>query len=336
MTIASRSSAGPITSSTSSARAAANSAASAQGEIPFPVRSSSRTRSPSFVPPGSRVVTTSRPVARIASASSSACVDFPEPSRPSNVMNIRGLGYEALRAIVTGGAGFIGSHVAEALIARGDEVHVLGTVRVLEAARAHETHVVFSSTGGAIYGQCDGPASEDAPRRPISPYGISKLAGEEYVAGWNRLFGSRHVSLRFANVYGPRQEASLEGGVIAIFLERLAAGEETTIFGDGEQTRDFIYVGDVVLGVLAAADHAGGIYNIGTGIETSVNELHAVCRRVTSIDREPDYAQARPGDIGRSVTDPALAARELGWRAEQSLEDGLRLTWKSLQEAVAG
>jgi UDP-glucose 4-epimerase len=314
-------------------------------------------------------------------------------------MNIRDLGYEALRAIVTGGAGFIGSHVAGALIARGDEVHVLdslvtgsreklpfraelhhgdirwdaaavfdlvkpelcvhlaaqadvgtsverpdydaevnvlGTVRVLEAARAHGTHVVFSSTGGAIYGECHGPAAEDAPRRPISPYGISKLAGEEYVAGWNRLFGSRHVSLRLANVYGPRQEASLEGGVIAIFLERLAAGEETTIFGDGEQTRDFIYVGDVVRGVLAAADHAGGIYNIGTGIETSVNELHAVCRRVTGIDRQPEYAQARPGDIERSVTDPALAARELGWRAEQSLEDGLRLTWESLQEAVAG
>ena len=304
-----------------------------------------------------------------------------------------------MRAIVTGGAGFIGSHVAEALVARGDEVHVLdslatgsrqklpsgaelhlgdirwdaaavfdlvkpelcvhlaaqadvgtsverpdydaevnvlGTVRVLEAARAHGTHLVFSSTGGAIYGECDGPAAEDAPRRPISPYGISKLAGEEYVAGWNRLFGSQHVSLRFANVYGPRQEAGLEGGVIAIFLERLAAGEETTIFGDGKQTRDFIYVGDVVRGVLAAADHAGGIYNIGTGIETSVNELHAVCRRVTGIDREPEYAEARPGEIERSVIDPALAVRELGWRAEQSLEDGLRLTWKSLQEAVAG
>jgi UDP-glucose 4-epimerase len=314
-------------------------------------------------------------------------------------MNIRGLGYEALRAIVTGGAGFIGSHVAEALVARGDEVHVLdslatgsreklpsgaelhlgdirwdaaavfdlvkpelcvhlaaqadvgtsverpdydaevnvlGTVRVLEAARAHGTHLVFSSTGGAIYGECDGPAAEDAQRRPISPYGISKLAGEEYVAGWNRLFGSPHVSLRFANVYGPRQEASLEGGVVAIFLERLAAGQDTTIFGDGKQTRDFIYVGDVVRGVLAAADHAGGIYNIGTGIETSVNELHAVCRRVTGIDREPDYAEARPGDIERSVIDPALAGRELGWRAEQSLESGLRLTWENLQEAVAG
>jgi UDP-glucose 4-epimerase len=311
-------------------------------------------------------------------------------------MNIGGLGYGALRAIVTGGAGFIGSHVAEGLLARGDEVHVLdslatgsrekvptgaelhvgdirsdagalfdqvqpelcvhlaaqadvgtsverpdydaevnvlGTLQVLESARRHGTHLVFSSTGGAIYGECHGPAAEDAPRQPISPYGISKLAAEEYLAGWNRLFGSKHVALRFANVYGPRQEASLEGGVVAIFLERLAAGEETTIFGDGKQTRDFIYVGDVVDGVLAATGHEGGVYNIGTGVETSVTELHRVCRRVTGIEREPVYEEARPGDIGRSVIDPSLAARELGWRAEQSLEKGLELTWASLQEA---
>ena len=303
-----------------------------------------------------------------------------------------------MRAIVTGGAGFIGSHVAEALVARGDDVHVLdslvtgsrekvpegavlhvgdirsdapalfdevrpelvchlaaqadvntsverpecdaevnvwGTLQILQAARACGAHVVFSSTGGAIYGECDGPAAEDAPLRPISPYGISKLAAEEYVAGWNRLFGSRHVSLRFANVYGPRQEASREGGVIAIFLERMAAGEPTMIFGDGEQTRDFIYVGDVVRGVLAAIEHAGGTYNIGTGAETSVNELHAVCRRVTGVDREPEYAEERAGEIRRSVTDPALAARELGWLPEVSLEEGLRLTWESLQEAAA-
>jgi UDP-glucose 4-epimerase len=313
-------------------------------------------------------------------------------------MNIRGLGYGALRAIVTGGAGFVGSHVAEALVARGDEVHVLdslvtgsreklpvgaelhvgdirsdapalfdevrpelvchlaaqadvntsverpeydaevnvwGTLQILQAARAHGAHVVFSSTGGAIYGECDGPAAEDAPLRPISPYGISKLAAEEYVAGWNRLFGSHHVALRFANVYGARQEATLEGGVIAIFLERMAAGEPTKIFGDGKQTRDFIFVGDVVRGVLAAIEHAGGVYNIGTGIETSVNELHAACRRVTGVDRKPDYAAERPGEIQRSVTDPGLAARELGWRAEASLEEGLKLTWQSLQEAAA-
>jgi UDP-glucose 4-epimerase len=299
-----------------------------------------------------------------------------------------------VRAVVTGGAGFIGSHVAEALLGHGHEVHVLdslvtgsrekvpagadlrvgdirsetaalfddvrpevcfhlaaqadvgtsverplydaevnvlGTLQVLEAARAHRTHVVFSSTGGAIYGECDGPAGEGAPRQPISPYGISKLAGEEYVAGWNRLFGSRHVSLRFANVYGPRQEASLEGGVVAIFLERMAAGEETTIFGDGEQTRDFIYVGDVVAAVLAAAEHESGVFNVGTGVETSVNALHAACRRVTGDERQPAYEDERPGDIRRSVTDPSLAQRELGWRAETSLDKGLGLTWEALE-----
>jgi UDP-glucose 4-epimerase len=299
-----------------------------------------------------------------------------------------------LRAVVTGGAGFIGSHVAEALLARGDEVHVLdslatgsrekvpdgaelhvgdirsdtmalfdevkpelcchlaaqadvgtsvenpsydaevnvwGTLQVLEAARAHSTHVVFSSTGGAIYGECDGPADEDAPRRPISPYGISKLAGEEYLLGWNRLFGSHHVALRFANVFGPRQEPNLEGGVIAIFLDRMGRGEPTTIFGDGEQTRDFIYVGDIVSGVLAAAGHEGGVYNLGTGVETSVNELHAACRRVTGDDREPDYAPARDGDILRSAIDPGRAERDLGWRAQHSLDDALRLTWQEVQ-----
>jgi UDP-glucose 4-epimerase len=295
-----------------------------------------------------------------------------------------------VRAVVTGGAGFIGSHVAEALTSRGDEVHVLdnlatgsrekvpngvelhvgdirsdaapmfdelrpercfhlaaqadvgtsverpdydadvnvlGTVRVLEAARAHGTHVVFSSTGGAIYGECDGPAPEDAPRSPISPYGISKLAGEEYLAGWNRLFGSGHVALRFANVYGPRQEASLEGGVVAIFLERMAAGEPTQIFGDGEQTRDFIYVGDVVAAVLAAAEQRGGVYNVGTGVKTSVNELQAVCRRVTGSTLEPEHADPRPGDVRRSVIDPARAERELGWRPALSLDQDLIETW---------
>jgi UDP-glucose 4-epimerase len=298
-----------------------------------------------------------------------------------------------VRAVVTGGAGFIGSHVAAALLARGDEVHVLdslvtgkrekvpegtelhvgdirsdtekvfadvrpevcfhlaaqadvgtsverpaydaevnvwGTLQVLEAARVHGTDVVFSSTGGAIYGECDGPADEDAPRRPISPYGISKLAGEEYLLGWNRLYGSQHVALRFANVYGPRQEPELEGGVIAIFLDRMATGEPARIFGDGNQTRDFIYVGDIVSGVLGAVGHQG-VYNLGTGVETSVNELHAVCRRVTGDDRAPEYSPARAGEILRSVVDPSRAERDLGWRAQHSLEEGLRATWEEVR-----
>ena len=293
--------------------------------------------------------------------------------------------------MVTGGAGFIGSHVADALLARGDEVHVLdnlttgtrekvpdgaafvegdirsdagalfervrpevcfhlaaqadvgtsverpdydadvnvvGTVRLVEAAREHGTQIVFTSTGGAMYGECDGPAQETHERNPISPYGISKLAGEEYLAGWNRLHGSRHVALRLGNVYGARQEAGLEGGVVAIFLERMAAGERATIYGDGEQTRDFVFVGDVVRALLAAAGRDGGVFNVGTGRETTVNELHALCRAATGMSEEPEYGPARPGDVRRSVLDSGLAARELGWKPARTLEDGLRETWE--------
>jgi UDP-glucose 4-epimerase len=301
-----------------------------------------------------------------------------------------------VRAIVTGGAGFIGSHVADALCDRGDEVHVLdnlssgsrdnvprqaelhvadirdpaavfdavrpevvfhlaaqadvgtsvakpaedaeinvvGTVRILEAARAHGAQVLFSSTGGAIYGEVERAAGEDFPRRPVSPYGVAKLAGEEYLAGWNRLYGTGHVALRFANVYGPRQKPELEGGVIAIFLDRMARDTPTTVFGDGEQTRDFVFVGDVVRAVLAGVGHVGGVFNVGTGIETSVNALHALCRSVSGSTRAPEYAPARPGDALRSVIDPSLAARELGWRPEVSLEDGLRETWLAAEIAA--
>jgi UDP-glucose 4-epimerase len=295
-----------------------------------------------------------------------------------------------VRAIVTGGAGFIGSHVAEGLLARGDEVcvvdnlasgkrenvpagarfehvdirdpalaevfrevrpetcfhlaaqadvatsverpeydadvNVIGTLRVLQAAGS-DTQVVFSSTGGAIYGECARPAREDDPRQPLSPYGTSKLAGEEYLATWNRLWGTSHVALRFANVFGSRQETGLEGGVVAIFLERMAAGEETLIFGDGAQERDFVYVRDVVRAMLAAAGRPGGVFNVGTGIATSVLELHARCAAASGYEREATFAPARAGDLVRSVLDPGLAERELGWRPEHTLADGLRATW---------
>jgi UDP-glucose 4-epimerase len=301
-----------------------------------------------------------------------------------------GLGYEAVRAVVTGGAGFIGSHVVEALLARGDEVtivddlsngkrenvpedarlvvrdlreglegvftearpelcchpaaqvdvrvsverpehdasvNVLGTISVLEAARAHETQVVFSSSGGAIYGECDGPAPEESERRPLAPYGVSKLAGEEYLAGYNRLYGARHVSLRYGNVYGPRQDPFGEAGVVAIFLGRLAKSEAPRIFGDGLQTRDYVYAGDVARATLAAVGHDGGVFNVGTGHETSVVDLYDLCRRVAGSEVEAQEAPARLGELQRSVLDPSLAQRELAWRAERSLDEGLGATW---------
>jgi UDP-glucose 4-epimerase len=298
-----------------------------------------------------------------------------------------------LRAIVTGGAGFIGSHVVEALVARGDEVvalddlssgkrenvpegarlvvadlreplgelfddvrpevcfhlgaqvdvrvsverpahdadvNVVGTISVLEAARRHDTQIVFSSTGGAIYGECDGPAREDAMRRPLAPYGVSKLSGEEYLAAYNRLYGTRHVSLRFGNVYGPRQDPHGEAGVVAIFLGRLAEEERPRIFGDGRQTRDYVYAGDVAQATLAGAGQDGGVFNVGTGQETSVVDLYELCKRVAGSELEAEPAPARLGELQRSVLDVSLAEQELGWRAETPLQEGLRRTWESI------
>jgi UDP-glucose 4-epimerase len=209
------------------------------------------------------------------------------------------------------------------------EVNVLGTLRVLEAARRHGAAVVFSSTGGAIYGECVDPATEDAERRPLSPYGTSKLAGEEYLATWNRLHGTRHVALRFANVYGPRQLAKLEGGVVAIFMNRLRSGERATIFGDGEQERDFVYVGDVVAAVLAAAAGEPGTYNVGTGVATSVNALWRLCESAAGAGSPPEHRDPRTGELRRSVLDVSRARAALGWEARVPLDRGLRETWES-------
>lgn len=302
-----------------------------------------------------------------------------------------------MRALVTGGAGFIGSHVVDALVARGDEVtvvddlssgrrehvsprarlavcdvtddealatafaearpeacfhlaaqadvrvsverpahdaavNVLGTINVLECARRHGAQVVFSSTGGAIYGECERPAGEDAPREPLAPYGTSKLAGEEYVATYNRLHGGGHVALRYGNVYGPRQDPHGEAGVVAIFLGRLRDGQELRVFGDGRQTRDYVFVGDVVAATLAACGHDGGVFNVGTGRETSVLDLVEACGRVTGIEVETEFAPPRLGELGRSVLDPGAAARKLGFRARTELDEGLAATWESFRE----
>jgi UDP-glucose 4-epimerase len=310
-----------------------------------------------------------------------------------------------MRALVTGGAGFIGSNLVDALLARGDEVTVVddlstgrrenlegalaaggelveldireaaalgelvaavrpeivfhlaaqidvrksiedpafdaainvgGTANLLEAMRAAgSARIVFVSTGGAIYGEGEGkalPLDEGAPIEPLSPYGQSKFAAEGYVALYERLYDLSGVSLRLGNVYGPRQDPLGEAGVIAIFCGKLREGERPTVFGDGTQTRDYIYVGDVVAAALAAAESgASGPINVGTGIETDVLEL---ARRLAEIDGaadfEPELASPRPGEVQRISLDASCAERELGWRAETGLEDGLRLTLSSL------
>ena len=215
-------------------------------------------------------------------------------------------------------------------------INVGGTANVLEAARvAGSRRIVFSSTGGAIYGEGDGqelPLPEDAPLAPEAPYGQSKFAGEGYLALYERLYGLSTIPLRLGNVYGPRQDPLGEAGVIAIFCGKLRAGERPTVFGDGKQTRDYIYVGDVVAAMLAAAaSETTGPVNIGTGIETDVLELvQALGELGGAGDFEPDLAPPRTGEVQRISIDPARAGHELGWAPQMGLKEGLRVTLDSI------
>ena len=203
---------------------------------------------------------------------------------------------------------------------------------MLEAARASNAQVIFSSTGGAIYGECERPARESDALAPISQYGVSKLAGEEYLRAYNRLHGTIHVALRYGNVYGPRQDPHGEAGVVAIFLGALADGGQARIFGDGKQTRDYVYVGDVARATVSALGQEGGVFNIGTGREVSVLELYERCRQVAGSTAEAEHAPARLGELQRSVLDPGLAAEQLRFTPMVDLEDGLAATWEWVQK----
>ena len=217
-----------------------------------------------------------------------------------------------------------------------DPVHdamanVVGTVNVLETSRRHGVaKIVNTTSGGCIYGEPapeDLPVAEDYPGHPHSPYGASKRGVEEYLHAYEALYGLRWSSLALGNVFGPRQDPGGEAGVVSIFGGRMLAGDRVTIYGDGEQTRDFVFVADVVDAYLAAMDAGDGLrINVGTGRRTSVNDLFAVLADLTGYDQAPRYAPARQGELDHIALDVTLAAERLDWKPRHTLREGLTAT----------
>jgi UDP-glucose 4-epimerase len=209
------------------------------------------------------------------------------------------------------------------------QVNLVGFLNLMEAGREYGLgRVVFSSTGGAIYGEQECfPCDEEHPLRPVSPYGVAKLATEKYLFFYHAQYGIRYTALRYANVYGPRQDPHGEAGVVAIFCGRILEGRPVTIYGDGGQTRDYVYVADVVRANLAALKSGvSGAFNVGTGVETSVNQLYDALTRIAGVDLKPEYGPARPGEQRRSVILLERAAHKLNWHPEVALADGLAET----------
>jgi UDP-glucose 4-epimerase len=307
-----------------------------------------------------------------------------------------------VKVLVTGGAGFIGSHIADRLLADGHDVvvlddlstghveqvpararfyqmdlsspwidemfkverfdavvheaaqasvrrsvqdpvfdasvNVLGTVALLQASANHDVRrFLFASTGGAIYGDTDQtPTPEDAPAVPVSPYGSAKLASEIYLRTFHELHGLSYAALRYANVYGPRQDPHGEAGVVAIFSRRLLRHEPARINGDGKQTRDFVYVGDVAdANARALESQAVGSFNVGTGIETDINQIFAILRDLAGSRQQEMHGPSLPGEQRRSVVDPRKIGKVMGWQPKTSLEEGLKETMQFFREEEA-
>ncbi len=298
-----------------------------------------------------------------------------------------------MKVLVTGGAGFIGSNIVDALIAGGDsvavvdnlstgrlenlnpkavfykadirdaavagifeserpdvvchhaaqvnvrtsvddpvldaDINVLGSINLLQCAVKHGVKkFVFASSGGAVYGEQEVfPATESHPTRPLSPYGITKRTIEHYLAYYRNVHGLEYTALRYANVYGPRQDPYGEAGVVAIFTAKMLKGETPTVNGDGNQTRDYVYVGDVVrANLLALKGGYTGYFNVGTGVEVSVNELYGLLKERTGYTGDKVHGPAKAGEQLRSVIDHGLIKREMGWTPEVALGDGLGFT----------
>lgn len=306
-----------------------------------------------------------------------------------------------MKVLVTGGAGFIGSHIVDRLVQEGHEVvvvdnlstgkrrnlnraarfyktdiqswrlervfrnerpnvvmhlaaqmdvrksvedpvfdaqvNVLGTLNILQQTVKHGVRrVVFSSSGGAIYGEQDVfPAPESHATKPLSPYGLSKLCGEQYLSYYERVGGVQVVNLRYANVYGPRQDPEGEAGVVAIFIQKLLNNEQPVINGNGRQTRDFVFVEDVVEANLAVmGQETAGTYNVGTGVETSINDLFRILVQHTGSTCKELHGPAKKGEQARSVIDASRLRHELSWEPKMSLSDGLKRTVEYFKERM--
>jgi UDP-glucose 4-epimerase len=240
---------------------------------------------------------------------------------------VEGLLEEIRPEVICHNAAQISVSVGQASPIRDLNVNVAGSLRLIEYARGAGCRLVHASSA-AVYGEPEKtPVAEDHPTRPINNYGVSKLAVEHYLAAYARNYGLSYAALRYANVYGPRQNASGEAGVVAIFCEAVARGAPVTVHGDGRQTRDFVFVGDVAAANVAAAmSAAGGVFNIGTGVETDVNGLLDTIARASGAQPMAKHGPARAGDIERSVLDSERAADVLGWRAKIGLTVGIEET----------